>query len=370
MADSPLSVAVISTSRSDFGLLVPIVAAMRHDPRFTVRLAVCGAHHLTNTPSDLELAAWDGVRLPRPTDSLGLVHQLALHDWLSGCRVAVVLGDRSELLEAALAILHSGVALAHVSGGERTAGAWDDQVRDAITRLAHLHLPAHHPAGERLIAMGEAPWRICVAGEPGLDTITTGLLSPVSLASQIGHLPTRNDVVVAIHPVTRNADETRRLPELIGELVAAHPQRRWFFSTPNGDPGSEQIRAAWATLAAQSPTCTLLADGGAINFRSLVAACGTVIGNSSAGLVEAPSLGATTLDLGSRQSGRLRGASVVSCPSLEVAHVSAAFADAVSAERRGLATPAHNPYGDGHSVPRILDHLWQHAHRADLLVKA
>jgi len=370
MAERPVPLAVISTSRSDFALLAPIVAAARNDPRFTVRLAVCGAHHLTNTPSPAELAALNGLRLPRPQDSLGLVHQLALRDWLNCSRVALVLGDRSELLETALAVLHAGVALAHVSGGERTAGAWDDQVRDAITRLAHLHLPAHQPAGQRLLAMGEEPWRICVTGEPGLDGISEDLWSASSLGDRLGVIPTRNDVVVAIHPVTRQPAETGQMLALIASMAENQRERRWFLSTPNGDPGSEIIRAAWAELATRLPNCTGLADHGAAIFRSLVANCGLLIGNSSAGLVEAPSLGTPTIDLGSRQSGRLRGASVVSCPQVDATHLATAFADAQRVETRACATPAHNPYGDGHAVPRILDHLWRHAERPDLLVKA
>ena len=172
MADS-LRLAVISTSRSDFGLLAPLVAAARRDARFRVGLTVGGAHLVSGTPSDAELAALGGERLPRPRDSLGLVHQEALSAWLRArrCEIAVILGDRAELLEAALAILITGCAIAHLSGGERTLGAWDDQVRAALSRLAHLHYPAHADAAQRLHTSGEEPWRICVAGEPGLDAI-------------------------------------------------------------------------------------------------------------------------------------------------------------------------------------------------------
>lgn len=311
-----LNMTVISTSRSDLGLLAPLVQHARRIAGFAVDLVICGTHLAEGTPDETELVALGGERLPRPADSLGLVHQRVLAERLRqrGCAVALVLGDRVELLEAALACVHAQVVLAHCSGGDRTFGAWDDQVRDAITKLAHLHYPAHHQAAARLQVLAEEPWRICVAGLPSLDALRTdALLSPEALAPLIGALPSRSDAVVAVHPVTRHPEETAALCAAIAAIAADFPGRL-FLSTPNGDPGSDGIRRAWSAIAAHAPRHVLLDNRGAMAFRSLVHACGAMIGNSSAGLIEAPSLGTPTIDAGRRQAGRLRGASVVSCP--------------------------------------------------------
>ncbi len=360
----PLRLAVISTSRSDLGLLLPVVRAAVADPRFAVELLITGTHLGEGTPGDGEISGLPAVRLPRPADSLGLVHQVAMRDRLRGrCDVALILGDRVELLELGCALVHAEVAIAHCSGGERTAGAWDDQVRDAVTRLAHLHYPAHRPAAERLIAMGEEPWRIAATGEPGLDdVIAEPRLSSAELAAVIGSEPRADDLLVAIHPVTRSPAETAALVVAVRELGRTH---RLLLSSPNGDPGSEAIRGAWQALAVDGHIA--FGNHGARVFRSLAAIAGVVLGNSSAGLVEAPGLGATTVDLGTRQGGRLRGVSVVSVPEPTPGAVLAAVARARALPR---PLPADNPYGDGRAVPRLLDHLHGCGRRSGLLVKA
>lgn len=350
--EAPIRLLEISTSRSEFGQLAPLARLAYGDPRFSVTVAVCGMHHDSGTPTASEASGLKLVRLPRPADSLGLVHQLALRELLAQCKsdAVVILGDRFELLELAIPVVLSGVVIAHLSGGERTAGAIDDLVRNAVSQLAHLHYPAHVQAGERLQHMGVDPWRICIAGEPGLDAIRTEeLLSASELATVLGHAPQAGDVLVALHPVTRDPTETAACCAAI-HVAAAHHGGRWFVSSPNGDPGSDFIREHL-----QGERFTPFANQGARFFRSLTAACGVQVGNSSAGLVEAPSLGCATIDLGTRQRGRPRGASVITVEQ----PTGPALFDALgrTAACREAAQPALNPYGDGHTCARILAHL-------------
>jgi UDP-hydrolysing UDP-N-acetyl-D-glucosamine 2-epimerase len=368
----PIRLVVISTSRSDLGPLAPVVTAALRDPQFDVHLVVCGMHLEAGTPSDQELERLRGVRLPLPQDSLGKVHQVALAAYLaaSRCEAALVLGDRCELLEAALACIHARVVLVHCSGGERSMGAWDDQVRDAVTKLAHVHCTPHEAATARLVALAEEPWRIATVGEPGLDAIgADSIMPPQDIEQLLGIRPTRADIVVAVHPVTRYPEETGRLCSVIGALAGSFPGRL-FLSSPNGDPGSDEIRAAWHALARHSPRHQALADRGAAFFRGLTAACGVMVGNSSAGLIEAPSLGTPTIDLGRRQAQRLRGDSVVSCAEVSLDQLQRALVEAHGERRRSAACPGRNPYGDGQASPRILAHVRRLVRRADILVKA
>jgi UDP-N-acetylglucosamine 2-epimerase (non-hydrolysing) len=354
----PIRLAVVSTSRSDFGLLAPVARAAQADPRFSCVTIITGQHLAADTPGADELVGLTFQRLPRPDASLGLVHQRALLAELRDrrCEVVLVLGDRHELLETAQVVTIAGLVLAHCSGGERTMGAVDDLVRDAVTRLAHLHYPAHAAAGERLVgALGEESRRVLVTGEPGIDTLLADpVVAPAELAQQLGAKPGPDDLCVAVHPVTRDAQQLDDILNAVSWLVEKWPGQ-FFFSSPNGDPGSEQIQTCWAELTRRQNRCHVLPSLGSRIFRSAVAACGVLVGNSSAGLVEAPSLGTPTVDVGTRQLGRRRGASVVDCRELTGKALHAAVVRARSLRRGGERF--ENPYGDGHAIPRLLDHL-------------
>ena len=341
-----MNLLVISTSRSEFGQLAPLAReAVAQGHR--ARVVVTGMHHDSRTPTEAEAKGLDLVRLPRPQDSLGLVHQVALRDLIAADRpdVIVILGDRFELFELLVPVVLADVPVAHLSGGERTAGAIDDLVRNAVSQVAHLHYPAHEAAGARLQELGVDGWRVCVAGEPGLDAIRSEP-RPTDLVPFLGVQPQSGDVLVALHPVTRDPAQT----EACLDAIAAVATGRWFVSSPNGDPGSERIRARL-----QGGPFIPFANHGAAVFRAVAAACGTVIGNSSAGLVEAPNLGCATIDLGTRQQGRPRGGSIITVEAPSPASLREALARVPQARER--ARPELNPYGDGHTCARIVRHL-------------
>ena len=311
------------------------------------------------------------TRLTAPPRSLSFVDQTALSETLAVERteVVLILGDRYELLDVVLVATVQGCAIAHCCGGERTAGAFDNQVRDAVTKMAHLHYPAHQLAADRLGVLQEEQWRICVSGEPGLDSLLTERrLDSNELRGLLGVEPGPHDIMVAVHPVTHHPQETRALLECV-RTVASHWEGRVFLSSPNGDPGSEAIVDAWRDLAGRDGRRIFLPSLGSLAFRSLVARCGALVGNSSAGLVEAPSLGTPSVDVGARQEGRLRGSSVISCPEVTPEAVGAAVEAALRMKQAPTWSAGPNPYGDGRSAPRILDHLVAHARRPDLRAK-
>jgi UDP-N-acetylglucosamine 2-epimerase len=184
----------------------------------------------------------------------------------------------------------------------------------------------------------------------------------------LGVRPAKSDVVVALHPVTRSVDET----EVFARALVRFCQDfagRVFLSTPNGDPGSEAIQQAWQSLVKQSPHCLLFPSMGAKVFRGLVAACGALVGNSSAGIWEAPSLGTPSLDCGTRQSGRIRGNTVWGCGVDEADALAAKVQHLLSPQVQASCRQAVNPYGDGNAVPRILDAIGQYARVPHLKVK-
>lgn len=354
----PVRICMVSTSRSDFGFIAPLARQAQADARFDCLTVLTGQHLPAGTPGSEEIHELAVVRLPDADSSIGHINQRALLAVLEGhgAEVVLVLGDRHELLEVSQVATVANLVLAHCSGGERTLGAIDDLVRDAVTRLAHLHYPTHDGAAARLIgALGEEEHRVLVTGDPGIDALLAEpLLSPEELESLVGARPGRDDLCVAVHPVTRNPGESQAIMDAI-EAVAAQWTGQVFFSSPNGDPGSDEIEARWARLARDLPNCHRFSSLGSRGFRSLVAACGAMVGNSSAGLIEAPSLATPTVDVGTRQSGRRRGSSVIDCPDPTASSLMAALESALLL--RTSAAEFDNPYGDGHAIPRILDHV-------------
>jgi UDP-hydrolysing UDP-N-acetyl-D-glucosamine 2-epimerase len=282
--------------------------------------------------------------------------------------VAFLVGDRFELLSAAECCTVSGVSIAHCSGGERTFGAFDDQVRDAVTKLAHMHLVAHAEAADRVRSLQEESWRIAVTGDPGLDAIRhEKRLSAQELEERLGVLPAKTDIVVALHPVTRALDEAGLWLNAIAEFSRDF-EGRIFLSAPNGDPGSEAINSAWDSLLKTGRRMVLPSLGGRI-FRRLVAACGALVGNSSAGVWEVPSLGVPSLDLGTRQSGRIRGDTVWHCEVADAVELGANIRHLLTPEIQSACRTGQNPYGDGDATPRILDHIARSAQNPRLMVK-
>jgi UDP-hydrolysing UDP-N-acetyl-D-glucosamine 2-epimerase len=367
----PMRLAVVTTSRSDFGLVAPIAVRASADPRFSCRVIACGQHLAAGTPAPEELGTLDVTRLPSPADSISFVHQVSLESALRAQRaeVALVLGDRFELLDVVMVATVAGCVIAHCSGGERTNGAFDNEVRDAVTKMAHLHYPAHALAAERLVGLLESAWRICITGEPGLDSLLVEpRLEAAELERLVGTVPGPGDLVVAMHPVTRRPAETGAMLAAVAVLMEGWAGRV-FLSSPNGDPGSGEIAATWRELSSRHSRGSLLPSLGSRAFRSLVARCGALVGNSSAGLVEAPSLQTPSVDVGTRQDGRVCGPSVIRCPEPSPAALLAAIDAAIALKRNGPPSGWVNPYGDGHAVPRILDHLAAQARRADVRAK-
>ena len=342
------------------------------DDRFDAQLLVCGQHLVANTPLPEEIAGLPAMRLASSPDAVDWISQKALSGALRDRRtdVAFLVGDRFELLSVAECCTLSGVSIAHCSGGDRTFGAFDDQVRDAITKLAHLHFVAHDLGAKRIASLQEEPWRIAVTGDPGLDTISRETqLTPQDLEGLLGVRPAKTDIVVAIHPVTRSTEETASCLRVVSRFCEDF-EGHVFLSAPNGDPGSDVISTTWLELSSRMPRCQCFSSLGGKAFRSLVAACGVLVGNSSAGVWEAPSLGTPSLDLGSRQSGRIRGNTVWASGADGVDDVAGKLRHLLSPEVQTACRNGVNPYGDGNATPRILEHIARHMRDPRLMLKS
>jgi UDP-hydrolysing UDP-N-acetyl-D-glucosamine 2-epimerase len=364
-------IGVVTVSRSDYGHLRPVLEAIRRAPDLELLLLVAGMHLASEfglTVRDIEA---DGFPISARVEMLGGGDTPEAVAAATGRGVAgfgeafarlrpdlvVVLGDRFEMLAAAVAALPFALPVAHIHGGEVSEGAMDNQIRHAITKLAHLHFASAEPHAQAIAAMGEEPWRIHTVGAPGLDRLaTTDPLSRAALARELGLPEAGPWLLVTFHPVTL---EYRETAVHIDELLAAIEKTDGFIviTYPNADTSGRLIVERIEDFAGRHPRrCRLAKSLGERLYLSLLRHADLMIGNSSSGLIEAPSFGLPVVNVGARQRGRLRGANVIDVePSREdiLRGIEAAQAPAFRARARAAA----NPYGDGHAAPRVVEVL-------------
>ena len=362
---------VVTVSRSDYGHLRPVLEALRRAPDLELLLLVAGMHLASEfglTVRDIEA---DGFPISARVEMLGGGDTPEAVAAATGRGVAgfgeafarlrpdvvVVLGDRFEMLAAAVAALPFALPVAHIHGGEVSEGAMDNQIRHAITKLAHLHFASAEPHARRIAAMGEEPWRIHTVGAPGLDRLaTTEPLPRAALARELGLPEAGPWLLVTFHPVTL---EYRDTAAHIDELLAALEKTDGFIviTYPNADTAGRLIIERIEEFAGRHPRrCRHAKSLGERLYLSLLRHADLMIGNSSSGLIEAPSFGLPVVNVGSRQRGRLRGANVIDVePSRE--DILRGIEAAQALPFRVRARAAANPYGDGHAAPRIVEIL-------------
>jgi UDP-hydrolysing UDP-N-acetyl-D-glucosamine 2-epimerase len=370
-AVSPRRVAVITGTRSEYGLLRSTIAAIQAHPRLEPRLIACGMHLLRRFGGTLREIARDGhaiaARVPMQRGDDGPLDQAAglargvrgIAAALERCRAdaVLVLGDRIEAMAGALAATTTGRTLAHVHGGDVAPGDFDDALRDAITKLADIHFVATRQAQRRVIAMGENPRCVHLVGAPGLDRLRE-LLRP-SASCLTRRLRSKREpqrfALVVQHAYGRPAHVERRVMDhILGAVRQAGLPRLVIF--PNTDRGHEGVLAA---IEAHRRTC---ANGDLRVVRSLphddylstLARASVLIGNSSSGVIEAPLAGTPSVDVGDRQRGREPGGPGVVHAEETAAAIRAALRRALRGTRR---TGAATVYGTGHAGARIADIL-------------
>lgn len=369
----------VTGSRADWGLLAPPLTLLRTDRAFRLTLAVTGQHLAPEGAASLAEIAADGftvnakVDLDQSDTTVTAVGQ-ALAAAVSGFTdllvredpdMMIVLGDRFEIFGAAQAAMLARVPVVHLCGGDITEGAVDDAMRHAITKMSHLHFVTNADAARRVRQMGEDPRRIHVVGSPGIDRLRSiEPLSRVAFFESIGFAPRTRNAVVTFHPATLSADSQRECAELLAALDTVGPEMGFVFTGVNLDMGGRSLQRLIEEFAASHANVVTVPTLGSRGYVSALSHADLVIGNSSSGLYEAPSFGIPTVNIGDRQKGRLRAASVIDCEA-ERGAIRRAIASALEGNYAGTV----NPYGDGHSSERIVAVLKAVGEPASLLKK-
>lgn len=360
-------IAVLTTGRQDWGILRSTCAAIRATPGLDLRLLVGGMHLAERHGRTVDLVRADGFapdaelawldegtagETPAATQAGRAAERVGEALRLDPVDALVLAGDRLETAAAALAATLERVPLVHLHGGEVTAGAFDDQLRNAITKLAHLHLVSHQEHALRVAAMGEDPASIHVVGAPGLDgAFRADLPNRATLEAELGRPLSPPVILVTVHPATLDADPAAVVEPVIaalGEIPATY-----VVTLPNADPGGAQVRRAWRALDPRRPGAPLLVEAlGERRYWGLMRIADAMLGNSSSGLVEAPALDLPVVNVGDRQAGRRREANVIDVSATADAIV-AGLRRALDPAFREAVVEAHPGQADGRTGERI-----------------
>jgi UDP-hydrolysing UDP-N-acetyl-D-glucosamine 2-epimerase len=277
--------------------------------------------------------------------------------------LTVVFGDRYDLLIPVSASIPFRTPVAHIGGGESTEGAIDEQVRHAVTKAAHLHFVSTWHYGRRLRQMGEEAWRIHVVGSLGVENIRRGeMATPEELRTKHGIDPSLPTLLVTFHPETLTADRSVLLEQLrcLCDALREFRECQQVITYPGAEAGWEAILAAWREYVAGGPNAKLFVSLGSRAYLGLMRYAAAVVGNSSSGIVEAPSLKVPTVNIGDRQKGRIRAPSVIDVPCRREDIVAGIRKALYDSEFRRLLKDVENPYdphGDGNVSGRIVEVL-------------
>lgn len=371
----------VTGTRADYGLLEPVIAAAKADPAFDVSIVASCMHLAPEFGLTVHEIEADGHRVDATVEMLLSGDSRAAVAKSMGVGVLgfvdafrtispdliILLGDRFEALSAAQTALVMGIPVAHLSGGDVTFGAFDDSIRHAITKMSHLHFVASEDAARRVRQLGEADDRVFAYGDPGLDRIRTmTMMDRDALQDSLGFSFGKYTLLFTFHPVTVDAiPSAQQLEIVLAAIDDLGPDFTTIITMPNADPEGRELGRMQKAFADTRGNVGCYASLGSHRYISLMAACDAVVGNSSSGLLEAPSFGKPTINIGSRQEGRLRAGSVMDCP-VDRQAIAAAIRQAVTQDFSGIA----NPYGDGHTAEKIIACLKAIGDPAALIKKA
>ena len=360
------TIAVVTTSRADYSHLYWVLKDLEAHPEVDLQLIVLAAHlspEFGGTVSEIErdgfpIASRIECLLSSDSDvgmakTLGLA-VLGLTDALAQMRpdLLLLIADRYEMLAPASVALTLRIPVAHIEGGEISEGAIDDAVRNALTKLAHIHFTSTDTARARVISMGEEPWRVHRAGAPSLDHICRSTLLTRTELEKALELSLADEVtVVAYHPVTIFRDTTAEADAVFAALEDLSGQT--IFCYPNADAGSHELMARIRTFCATHPDAHLFINLPSITYWSLLREASVLLGNSSSGIMEAASFALPVVNVGMRQLGRERGPNILDAEATVDSILAQVARSRQPAFRESLRTLT-NIYGDGHAAERIV----------------
>jgi len=352
-------ICVVTSSRADYGLLTPLLHEIDNDETLELQLFVTGMHlckeygytykevekdFLINEKIDIELSSHDSVGISK---SMGLAQTYFAQVYTQyQPDIVVVLGDRFEIHAAVSSAMIARLPIAHLSGGELTLGAIDDCMRHAITKMSHLHFVATQEYKQRVIQLGENPEHVFNFGEAGLDNIfQMDLLSQEAFEESINHKLLKKSLLITYHPMTlKTLDENILDVQNILECLDMLEGTSLIFTKANADEGGEKINALLEDFVGlNKDKAVLFSSLGQLRYLSGLQYVDAVIGNTSSGIVEAPSFKIGSINIGDRQKGRVQASSVLNT-TLSKDSITRALTQLYTSEFKEVLKQVTNPY--------------------------
>jgi UDP-N-acetylglucosamine 2-epimerase (non-hydrolysing)/GDP/UDP-N,N'-diacetylbacillosamine 2-epimerase (hydrolysing) len=358
-------IAVVTGTRAEYGILKSVLKAIKTNPKLDLALIVTGMHLSEEFGRTIKEIENDGFKIDA---KVKILHEedtgAAMAKSIGKCSIEmtdvfnqinpdflVLLGDRVEMLAGAVAACYSSIPIAHIHGGE-VSGSVDDSVRHAITKLAHIHFPATKNSAERIIKMGEDPSRVFIVGAPSLDTILNEKLSKKTELAKKYRLDLSKPILLVLqHPVVTEADQAAtQIKETLDAIVELGQQTIVIY--PNADAGGRRM-INMIKKYEKNPLIKSFKSIPYVDYLGLMSVASVMVGNSSSGIIEAPSFHLPVVNVGSRQIGRERSTNVIDvryCKKDTVKAIKKALYDEKFKER---VRKCKNPYGDGKAAERI-----------------
>ena len=361
-------ICVVTGSRAEYGLLYWLMKEIQDDSDLELQVVATGMHLSNEFGNTFQVIEQDGFEINYKVDmvlsgdspeaitkSIG-VGTIGFADAFSQLSpdIIVLLGDRYELLAASQAALIARIPIAHLHGGEVTEGAFDEAIRHSITKMSHLHFTAAEKYRERVIQLGESPERVFNFGATGFDNISRlDLLSLEELETSIDFKLGAKTVLVTFHSTTLENNTSEEAVNQLLSALAEFQNLHIIFTRTNSDTDGRIINQQIEKFVEENPdTSRVFTSLGQLRYLSAVKHVDALVGNTSSGLIEAPFLKTATVNIGDRQSGRLRADSVVDCAPDSKSIVSA-VEKVLSPEFQSMLSAVESPYGKGEVAPNV-----------------
>lgn len=369
MAPKLRRVCIVTGTRAEYGLLYWLMKGIQNDPDLELQIIATGAHLSPEFGLTYQQIEQDGFTINKKIEmvlsadtpsaiskSVG-ISLIGFSDSYTDLNsdLVVLLGDRYELVASSLAALFSGIPIAHIHGGETTLGAFDEAIRHSITKMAWLHFAATDVYRKRIIQLGENPERVFDVGGLGVDSIEkTNLLSKEELVDITGIQFAEKNLLITYHPVTmehkKSEEYFRSLLNVLGDLDEIY----LIFTMPNSDTDSRIIKQMINEFVSNHKNRAISFNSmGHLNYLSALQFVDAVIGNSSSGILEAPTFKVGTVNIGDRQTGRVKASSVIDCAPSEKS-ITKAIEKLYSENFQKILLKTKNPYGNGNASEKIL----------------
>lgn len=361
-------VLVVTGTRAEYGLLYWTMKEIQKDKDLQLQLIVTGSHLSEEYGYTVEQIKKDGFKIDEEIDmlidsnkksaivkSMGLemIQMAQAFDRLKP-DILLILGDRYEIFVAATCAMMMNVAIAHMNGGESTEGAIDEQIRHAITKMAHIHFAGAEYYRERIIKMGEEPWRVHNVGQAGIENIKRlRLLTKTELEYELGIKLDKKVFLITYHPVTLGVQDIENQMENLLKAISEF-DAKYIFTYPNADYGNKIIIDKINEFRQNHDNVYVFYSLGQVKYLSLMKYTDVMIGNSSSGIIESPSFKLPVVNIGDRQKGRLRNKNIIDVGNNEIEIIEGINKALYNKQFINSLNDLENVYGDGTTSEKVV----------------